>query len=1032
MLSEKLKVHLEQAYKKLKASVYYDKTQTILRKQIAEFETSDDIEEKIGDMAKRICDDWEGFQEEILRRISIFSFPKKISDSVSKIEGKVIINAPSKNLKVESLNYFIDLPVEGHILGILWVMEVGSILDNELYEKSYGNRLRKEFRDEKEMGNGYSPYLFKHYFEEYESWWSKALDSAKSLMKEEKDALILCMDLSKFYYSVSFSENDFSQMFKKYEETVEKIGTEASEKMDYCYNVVMQLNKFVFNVMGVYGAKLYPAMKKHMGKDKQCLPIGFSPSCILSNYKLKKMDSAILDSLSPVYYGRYVDDFIIVLSIDKTSKVRETIWEKNNEVKSSDILTLYFEKERPSVKNGIHLVRVGRKSSKISEYSIFINDEKTKFKINIEKVQCFYFYSDKTDALIDAFKKHISENVSEFNLMPEEYLGMEKIDQVYNLRRAEASKFRGVEGIEISKFELSKLVGKQITTSNITKDYDHQFLNDSLKIFDEFNILSNYTLWENMFLYYIINDKYVFVMEFIKSILKSLDSITIDAEKNLNGDIKTVNATLKEHFISSLSRALSLRIGIHTRNFLKGLYNELSQQKIGQNWFKDSTTVKEIEDLCRAFYRSGFFDKRLTPILILHGLEIDEENEDVKLYCLEDVIKLYGKVSDADFRYSNYPYMVSPFDIKMLRSLLLMRGGNPTDSKKSEWKQVSKDYCTINFKKDTRCTLLDDAVFYVDSEEIENKNTDRRYSVIKVGNEKKNEFKIAIANTNATKDGLKEVLVGNPERTLKRYNNLAEIVNQAIKGGADMLIFPETYVPFDWLKLLSKKALRNNMSIIAGVEHLKFVDKDGNSNVYNLTATILPFRGEVYRYSFLEFHNKVHYSPIEVGLISGYRCRHVCGKRYEVFCWNDVWFAPYCCYEVTSIKDRSLFQSVADLIVVVECNMDVNYFGSIIESLSRDLHCYCAQVNSAKYGDSRITQPTETERRDIVRTKGGKNHTVIIDKINLDSLRDFQLKEHNLQKEDPRFKYTPPDFDKEHLIKKIKGTWFDDHKGKNT
>ena len=96
-------------------------------------------------------------------------------------------------------------------------------------------------------------------------------------------------------------------------------------------------------------------------------------------------------------------------------------------------------------------------------------------------------------------------------------------------------------------------------------------------------------------------------------------------------------------------------------------------------------------------------------------------------------------------------------------------------------------------------------------------------------------------------------------------------------------------------------------------------------------------------------------------------------------------------------------------------------YSNIMESLSRDLHCYCIQVNSSDYGDSRITKPSKTEKRDILRTKGGKNNTVLIDNVNILDLRNFQIKEYELQKQDKQFKPTPPDFKPKIVMKKIRG-----------
>jgi hypothetical protein len=109
------------------------------------------------------------------------------------------------------------------------------------------------------------------------------------------------------------------------------------------------------------------------------------------------------------------------------------------------------------------------------------------------------------------------------------------------------------------------------------------------------------------------------------------------------------------------------------------------------------------------------------------------------------------------------------------------------------------------------------------------------------------------------------------------------------------------------------------------------------------------------------------------------------------------------------------------MIIAVEWNRDVKYYSNILESLSRDIHCYCIQVNSSESGDSRITKPSKSEEKDLIRTKGGVNSSILIDDINISELRDFQLKEYSLQQKDNRYKSTPPNFNKDIVLKKIKG-----------
>ena len=58
----------------------------------------------------------------------------------------------------------------------------------------------------------------------------------------------------------------------------------------------------------------------------------------------------------------------------------------------------------------------------------------------------------------------------------------------------------------------------------------------------------------------------------------------------------------------------------------------------------------------------------------------------------------------------------------------------------------------------------------------------------------------------------------------------------------------------------------------------------------------------------------------------------------------------------------------------------------------------------------------------IIRTKGGKNRSILVEDIDIDVMRNFQIKEYELQKDDSIFKPTPPQFDKEILKMKMERT----------
>ena len=100
-------------------------------------------------------------------------------------------------------------------------------------------------------------------------------------------------------------------------------------------------------------------------------------------------------------------------------------------------------------------------------------------------------------------------------------------------------------------------------------------------------------------------------------------------------------------------------------------------------------------------------------------------------------------------------------------------------------------------------------------------------------------------------------------------------------------------------------------------------------------------------------------------------------------------------------------------------NKDTNYFSNIIESISRDVHCYAIQVNDSRYGDTRIVSPSKSEVMNIIRVKGGDNTTYLKTTLDLEKLREHQALAYNLQKDSEIFKPTPPGWRYDEVTKRI-------------
>ena len=1052
---------VEHAYKKLKSSVYYDKTQLILRNAIVQFEM-DNPGKKLDSSLSEIyhaLKDVDSFNEwlskrEIISKIRVISLPKKLADKIEKDNPKennenvqksfirkgkshkdgIITNYAPNEIIISQCQHFIDMPVEGHILGVLWIMMIGYRIADQLYEHSYGNRIRKKLINEFSKKTTFSPYLFEPYFEQYESWRDRAMEEAEKHMTMKQDVVIITMDFQRYYYSLDVNEKVMGAIY----------DDAKLEDYDECYKTwCTNLNTFVQDII-----KKYASLFGNAFEGRRILPIGFLPSNIIGNWCLNRFDKAIVDGWNPVYYGRYVDDLLIVDKIEHNSglqkKAKEDKLSKQDIIDYfltscnrwngfSDLACKYFGEFAVLKKmKGTHVSDDGEAEYRINHlYNPVVydneNDDKTVIKVQNSKVKVFYFKWDESRALITCFKNRISKNKSEFRHLPEDEAVFQRDDysDIYSITLEDTpNKFRGVNGISLDRYELSKFLGKYLRIGGMVRDKaESRFVKDILKIFNTHTIIEQYSMWEKIIEILVINEQFDALVSFCSRIITAIKLIDVDNQEQLSDD---TNDNVKKALYTFLQASICRCFALVWKEIRKRAQRTISDLIPKEYKIDDNKFDKMVE----GYYNARMIDKSVIPIIIeMIESPCNSDEVEVNLTRFEEILtRTKNKWDGSDYKY--YPYLVGMYDfniascIKAINICVIEEGcDNKTISSTPQklffdlnnyYDEEVKKYVQINYKpeKDEEYdSPVEARSLFGNGKEGEG------YFIIRVGDERKEKLRIAIANVSVKQYyNFTKIVQGKPNRSYLRYKELSRLVNQAIDQKADMLVMPEAYVPFEWLSTLARTCAKNKLAIITGVEH--FVHK---SKTYNFTATILPYEEDTYRRALISINLKKHYAPSEIEIIEGYRLTPVEGCNHELYQWNDCYFPVYCCYELTSIVDRSVFQSYADMLVAVEWNRDVKYYSNILESLSRDIHCYCIQVNSSDYGDSRITRPSKSEEKDLIRTKGGVNSSILVDDIDIDALRYFQIKEYSLQKKDKTFKVTPPNIDKNIVMKKIKG-----------
>lgn len=1018
---------VENAYRKLKSYIYYDNFFVYLREKIAEFEFNQQkFERDLNELLNYLNnpDKNEEYFNRLLSKIDTIVISKKYKNN-KEDEDFVITNSfTDKEYQVEKVNYLIDAPVEIHIISILWILEEGYLLAKDYIKNNYAYCLETDPNNFKVVDG---LRLFKPYFEQYQKWRDNAVDKAQHFLKDETDVLIIGLDIKEYFYNISFNE----QMFRKVSEKIIERKKIANEELFF--------TKKIYQINQVYSKKLPKNRKEHS------IPIGLLSSGILSNWYLKDLDNQIIDNLSPAYYGRYVDDIVIVLANAK-------IPEKEGKYANLTSIDRTFEKfftERNVLK-------------KISVQPIVKNDKEEKnqcdkndisyhwikneqIKIQKNKISIHSFNSKESKAVLEKFKKNIRKNSSAFWLLPNENQINDDFDEsVYELSYTDTiNKLRSISEIKLSKYGASIFLAKKIKVSLLSDNQiDEQTTEQILTFFKGRMNLEFISIWEKVLTYFLITNDHKSFCSFINETINCIDKISFEN--------KTEELKIKQSQFIFLINSIALAVSLNS-NFIYNDYTTEKIKSIKTGWF-GSDIFDEIIIKVKNYKKTNLFRHNYVIQPLLNYTANDFKKTDFTKYNLNnyknnilDISKL--KYSPRYVYFYEFTHFYS-FDKIVNLSDEIRKKENGYEAKVNSFfleKDDGTDY-VVNKVLDYSFDNFFETNYYLRNPQKYSDNPkDENYRDIQLDKLKRNYFentkeyvrsqgiiydytkvsdkffkekiRIAVANIKVEEDNIKSSFINKPNTSKERRKELISILNEAEKNKSDFLILPEISVPHRWLPLLADESRRKERAIICGLEHITL-----DNICYNFSVTILPVDNGGIKDCVIVLRLKNHYAPHEELLIKN-RSKIVpkpSPYTYNKFIWNKVHFSVYNCYELADITHRTIFRSEVDLLFASEYNKDVNYFSNIVDTITRDVHCYFIQSNSSDYGDSRITKPSRTETKDILRLKGGTNNVILCGDIDLKQLREFQSTRIAGQN-GILFKKTPPDYDHSKAEDRLKG-----------
>jgi hypothetical protein len=534
---------VEIAYKKLKRLVYYDKTDLRLRQRLAEFECDPKFEKRLQNVERclnsesptrhPIFQNW-------LSEISFRIVPKSLKDNDShensvKDDGTFLSNVTSSNtLEVMKVNYFFDGPIELHLIAVIWIMTEGWLLDYSLMPECCGSRL------EKEIGNAgdESAALFVRYHELYARWRDSGIKKAKELLeKEQKSVCILGLDVQQYYYRIRLNFAEISDYIERSKAAVfrdENATENESIKPGSLLSCLNEIHK-------TFRATIAPFFDQTQANEEVLLPdsglpIGLCSSAVLANWYLRDFDDEIMTKVRPAYYGRYVDDILIVVPTSNDPSQKSP---KRAVANFMDHVLV-----EPGV---IH-------ESKNNRYEILKPGG-----LYLQQSKCIlqYFDSKHSIAGLEKFQKKLEENGSDFLLLPVDEADNSLEDVAYELLyEGSVNKFRSVKGMAENRYELAKHLARQTILHLLTDDPPDPKISTGLqKFFKGRNAVEFYDLWERVFTYFQVASDYKAAKAFAKQLRTEIKRVRFLKSPFVG---ERLTSHLKRHLLLSQAMAEAL------------------------------------------------------------------------------------------------------------------------------------------------------------------------------------------------------------------------------------------------------------------------------------------------------------------------------------------------------------------------------------------------------------------------------------------------------------------------------------------
>ncbi len=923
-----------------------------------------------------------------------------------------------------------NFPVDMHVLSALWINLIGHKFDAVLSKSSYGSRLRR-YRPEPgspkgTLGNYHLEAIgsFQPYFNPYKEWRNRGFQAIRKELESEQAVIAISMDITSFYHRIDPS-------FMADTRFLSNAGIELTEWE-------LAFTSAFSTAMGLWSEMVGTQMQE-LGCSKSDaevggLPIGLSLSRVVANALLTSLDRDIEQGLTPVYYGRYVDDIFLVL---RDPGNLATVKELLGFIASR---TLSFPNPAKVKRGEIYL--------ELPDNSL----GRTTLLLQQAKQKVFFLQGQGGLDLLCNIESQIRSVSSERRLMTSpdrlESMASARVLTAAGSPSEEADTLRRADGLSVRRLGWSIQLRVVETLARDLRAEDWYAERKQFYKFAHSHILRPDRILDHLDYFPRLLSLAVALMDWS------------DARRLIDA---TMNALSK---LERQPASQSIKVnGCHAKDRTDSMWHKLSETTL--DWARDAVLrslrwdhrtgkIRPLSETARAvFERIGLEDD---PAVVGARALLLRETDWAKI-AYKDHLRRHSSrqrpaIHDESHLYGLYGHEEDLREF-LDRSIDLGKGlssarvhsrciDNIQDREKTpsllpyllptrpytsqEVSLFLPDQCVFScpgttpastwarYMRAARGVWVWGELVTTESEgngsEQNPPDCGENLSPIALIGLSKGipKVRLGISSLLTTDKSFESAANGQSDLSRERYKRIERVINQAIDAypRPTHLLLPELSLPERWVDTVSQRLQDAGISLIAGLDyHRERPNLIHSEAVLVLSDDRLGFPASVQ----IRQAKSLPAAGEEEILLRNYGQEWPTGLasyKKPVYVHAGFCFGVLVCSELQNISHRERFQGNVDCMMVLSWNQDLDTFSALVESASLDVHAHIALVNNRKYGDSRVRTPAkEPYKRDTCRLRGGENEHVLVVELNIADLREFQSRAKRWPSRDDLFKPVP-------------------------